>query len=279
MRIAISGKMGSGKSTAAQILQELYGFEIVSLATPLRRLVEIAKADKTEELAHAYMLRLFEHPDNATAAFQRYMALCYDCAEELAGPGKPRNFLQRLGTEVGRAIEPDVWVRELLKKTSFATVNIVCDDMRFLNEATLLRASGWELWRMEISEEIREVRLARLNGGVLPEDHNERQLHLSETELDGFENWDVVLAGCDEYEWLKGYIQEAVFRPRETQSPLSRAGKLEDICSAASATEISDSVCDGQQPQTETADLINQIQLVSGGTPAPRERQGGGGGE
>lgn len=252
MRIAISGKMGSGKSTAAQILQELYGFEIVSLATPLRYLAELAKADKTVKeytanqtvgypIALAYMQKLFEDPDNAIAAFQRYQALCYECAEELKSEAKPRNFLQRLGTEVGRAIEPDVWVRELLKKTSFATVNIVCDDLRFLNEATLLRASGWELWRMEISEEVREVRLARVNGGVLPEDHNERQLHLSETELDGFEDWDVVLAGCEEYGWLKDYVHEAVFRCRETQSPLSRAGKLEDSRSAAPATEISDS--------------------------------------
>ena len=222
MRIAISGKMGSGKSTAAEILRDEYGFEIVSLATPLRKLAEMAKMPAAKEYAEntialVYMLKLFEDPDNAIAAFQRYMALCYDCAEELNSEAKPRNFLQRLGTEVGRAIEPDVWVRELLKKTAFATVNIVCDDLRFINEATLLRASGWNLWRMEISEEVREVRLARVNGGHLPEDHNERQLHPSETELDSWgerEGWDTVINDAEDYSDLQDQVVYGLWRTK-----------------------------------------------------------------
>jgi len=269
--------MGSGKSTAAQILHELYGFEIVSLATPLRHLAELAKSPSVKEpLANstvsvwsdfAYMLKLFEDTDNAIAAHQRYLSLCYQCAEELKSEAKPRNFLQRLGTEVGRAIEPDVWVRHLLKTTQTRGCNFVCDDLRFENEATLLRASGWELWRMEISEEVREVRLARVNGGVLPEDHNERQLHLSETELDGWDGrqgWSIVLAGCEDYSQLKGMVEAAVWAGRAfgIRPSASVDGECHDAAGNG-VPALQDDNC--QQPQA--------------GTPAPRGQQGGGCGE
>ena len=95
MILGISGKAGSGKDVAAAVLVREFGFVRVALADELKRAVQ----------------RLFGWDD-----------------ERLWGPSERRNepdpawggltarrVLQVLGTEVGRALHPDVWVRATLR--------------------------------------------------------------------------------------------------------------------------------------------------------------------
>ena len=56
----------------------------------------------------------------------------------------PRNMLQKLGTEACREIfGQDVWIKSLVKKLSdYDTFDIVVTDVRFENEAAMVRERG-----------------------------------------------------------------------------------------------------------------------------------------
>ena len=64
-----------------------------------------------------------------------------------------RHMMQTLGTEWGRAcIHPDFWVMIARAETQRIMVyggSVVIDDVRFPNEATMIRDLGGELWRIE----------------------------------------------------------------------------------------------------------------------------------
>jgi len=66
----------------------------------------------------------------------------------------PRVVLQTLGTEFGRKQDPDVWIKvALVRAKAFLSepefVTTVCiTDVRFLNEARLIRESGGQVWRI-----------------------------------------------------------------------------------------------------------------------------------
>lgn len=74
----------------------------------------------------------------------------------------PRQILQFLGTEVARSIHPDTWVRLLVRdciaherrkvewdSEAFRPTLWVVPDVRFLNEARVLREHGAVIWRVQ----------------------------------------------------------------------------------------------------------------------------------
>ncbi len=65
----------------------------------------------------------------------------------------PRHLMQTLGTEWGRGcVHPDLWVKiaQSSAKMSFAdNLMVTFDDMRFPNEAEMIRGCGGELWLVE----------------------------------------------------------------------------------------------------------------------------------
>ena len=83
-----------------------------------------------------------------------------------------RHMLQTLGTEYGRhCIHPDLWVKAAQPKIlSFLErgIDVVVDDVRFLNEAALIRKLGGEVWCVERPSAVRTTS------------------HASEGSLDGF---------------------------------------------------------------------------------------------
>ena len=64
-----------------------------------------------------------------------------------------RHMMQTLGTEWGRAcIHPDFWVmiaRAETQRTMADGRSVVLDDVRFPNEAAMIRDLGGELWRID----------------------------------------------------------------------------------------------------------------------------------
>ena len=57
-----------------------------------------------------------------------------------------RHMLQTLGTEYGRqCLHPDVWLKCWQKKAERFSA-VVADDIRFPNEADLIRSMGGEMW-------------------------------------------------------------------------------------------------------------------------------------
>ena len=70
---------------------------------------------------------------------------------------KDRHLLQQIGMKM-REIRPTVWL-DLLMKQADEVENAVCDDIRFVNEATTLKENGWYLIKIDIDEELQKQRL------------------------------------------------------------------------------------------------------------------------
>ena len=121
---------GCGKSTAADLLIER---ERVSFAAPLKIAVWRLLNDLgLEGLRYAYGDKEAIIPELGVSA---------------------RHMMQTLGTEWGRAcIHPDFWVmiaRAETQRIMNDGGSVVIDDVRFPNEATMIRDLGGELWRID----------------------------------------------------------------------------------------------------------------------------------
>jgi hypothetical protein len=121
---------GCGKSTVANLFIE---HERVSFAAPLKRVVEIL-LDRLGSDGYSLV-----HKDKESIIFELGVSA--------------RHMLQTLGTEWGRAcIHPDFWVMIARAKTERIMNDggsVVIDDVRFPNEAAMIRDLGGELWRID----------------------------------------------------------------------------------------------------------------------------------
>lgn len=128
--IALMGPAGSGKSTAADLLVEEFGARRYSFAAPLKQL-----AQRTLMFSDAQMYGT-QAEKEATDPRYGFSA---------------RWFLQRLGTEGGRATFGDsFWTDMALAAIRRdAPALAVIDDCRFANEANAVIAAGGEVWRLE----------------------------------------------------------------------------------------------------------------------------------
>ena len=108
IKLALAGKMGVGKTTAAEYLEQL-GFKNVYFAKPLYEILKFAQQ---------------------TCKFPFI---------------KDRKFLQFVGTNWAREIDKDVWINLLLEETHLHQNFLVCSDVRFENEIDKLREDGWKI--------------------------------------------------------------------------------------------------------------------------------------
>ena len=121
----------SGKSTVADYL-EGQGYAIVPFAETLKEMLQP-------------MLRALGY-DRAGALYLTH------CAKQVvvgdAGVSV-RHMLQTLGTEWGRAcIHTEIWVR-CWKGRAQQYSAVVADDVRFPNEAAMIKLLGGEIWRID----------------------------------------------------------------------------------------------------------------------------------
>jgi hypothetical protein len=120
----------SGKSTVARMLTSR-GFEQHSLADPIKNMVFSLLRDLDIEASRAY--------DYITTNKSEVI-------EELGV--NPRHILRTLGTEWGRdCIHPQIWLKAWEARSSKCE-RVVVDDVRFVNEAELIKSKGGQLWRI-----------------------------------------------------------------------------------------------------------------------------------
>jgi hypothetical protein len=140
MIIGLTGKKGCGKSTVGRIIAEEWGYGIKSFATPIKLMLsamglsddELYNPEKKEEIIPEF--------------------------------GKsPRELMQLLGTEFGRTlVSQNIWVASLEKHLEQGQ-SYVIDDVRFPNEAAMIRANGGIVVRIvrglddEVPEHISEA--------------------------------------------------------------------------------------------------------------------------
>lgn len=130
--IGLTGLAGSGKTTAARVLETKEGFARLSFAGP-RKAMARSFGLTTREIAGD----LKEAP-----------------GPELCGKS-PRQFMQMLGTEFGRdMIGPDIWINAFKRNGDELRLDedvrgIVVDDVRFENEVAAIREMGGVIVRIE----------------------------------------------------------------------------------------------------------------------------------
>jgi hypothetical protein len=124
--IAFTGLAQSGKSTASAYLESTHNFHRVNF-----------KSAMIEEIKSTM-------PD-----FLKKEAEIYNCqVDDLFAmkPGSFRQFLQNYGTELRRKGDNDYWVNQWLTKANSLYLDtgasIVVDDVRFLNEAEMIKRAG-----------------------------------------------------------------------------------------------------------------------------------------
>lgn len=168
--IGLAGHAGAGKDVAARYLVARYGF------------VQAAFADPIRDMAALLLEQIGVHD-----SYLRHRAMKERPLPELGF--SPRALMQVLGTEVGRSLNPDLWVRHLERRLglqpNWVPVHdrIVISDCRFPNEAYWIRAKGGTV-----------VRLTR------PQAQGQARAHVSETALDGLApDYDVLNDGVTEW--------------------------------------------------------------------------------
>jgi hypothetical protein len=122
--IGLAGKKRVGKSTVAERLV-MHGFEQVSFATPLKSMASV-------------LLRSL----GMTNADIHAAALDKEAVLPVLGVSY-RSLLQTLGTDWGRTVHPRIWL--LCAEHRLAELdqrNVIFDDVRFDNEAELIRDRG-----------------------------------------------------------------------------------------------------------------------------------------
>lgn len=217
MKIAIAGKAGSGKSTAAKHLVNEYGFERMSLAAKLKEICSLhgvwgtAKRDNfrmdtwTELEKHVFDL-FPKYDESRVELVVGSIISVFDDYEVVEG--KNRALLQCVGTDVLREIEETVWADYLIRKTR-EHENVVVDDVRFRNEFDAFKEDGWTMVLCAVPDDVRAKRLEACYGRPLTE---EEASHPSERDLDDLpaREWDWILNTAGAVETEKTQVDELI---------------------------------------------------------------------
>ena len=144
MKIALLGKMRSGKDTVGEYLCDTHNCK------------RFAFGDEVKDVINTYFPKAFEN-------------------------GKPREHYQVIGQSF-RKLNPNIWIERTLEKINTVeqlnpNINIVVTDVRQPNEATELRKRGFTIIKVVAPEHIRLERIL-----AAKDNFNEEELH-HETEL------------------------------------------------------------------------------------------------
>jgi len=193
--VGIAGRMGTGKDTCASLLQREYGYVVVGFADALKRVAaklfpDVPEAlfwgpseDRNRELKEPIDRHALEDAYARIRTGMLVQDLTWNGEITLAMVAKhledaltphlpittPRKLLQLLGSEWGRGLQDDVWLKALGRtaklvaegvpyfrrdgaltslQTRLAPASVAIPDCRFLNEAKYIREElgGMVFW-------------------------------------------------------------------------------------------------------------------------------------
>ena len=154
MLIGFGSTARVGKDVSSDYLVQQYEFKKLAFADPLKAACREIFGFDDSQLNGAFK----EQPDK----FWGF---------------SPREALQKLGTDGCRKLFGDeIWVKALMRRIE-PSVNTCVSDIRFPNEARAIKSAGGILIKVE------------RNNGVPGTTH----VHISESAMDGFTDWDHVL--------------------------------------------------------------------------------------
>ena len=146
--IGVCGRKRHGKDAVGRVLREHFGYTCTAFADPLKRVV-MSVYDLSWD-------QVFGDEAEKEAVIERWGL-------------SPRQIMQRFGTEVGRSVHPDTWIRNTLDNIHSAVSGRgawlrndvqrefehrwtatpklwVVTDVRFPNEAEAIREAGGQVW-------------------------------------------------------------------------------------------------------------------------------------
>lgn len=125
------GKMCSGKTTCADTLCEEFGYKKLSLATPIKLIVQ-----NEDKLDFILGTEIFPYLELSSAEQGRFREICKHSFTIPSDGPKYRERLQWLGTDgIRRQINDKVWINLLLNRVESEPDTLwTIDDVRFVNE-------------------------------------------------------------------------------------------------------------------------------------------------
>lgn len=218
--LGVSGKLASGKdAVAASVMQHLGHDNPLhwSYARPMRgevdQLIAILSSSPSADAATS---RIAEeqgvdehHARHIAGLLLPALAVTPDLTSWHRTPVM-RTVLQYWGTEVRRAQDHDYWVRRALNQVLPAIAEgrtVYFTDLRFPNEVDYPKALGFLTVRISVTEATQAARL-RARDGLDPSP--ETTGHLSETALDDYDGFDLVVDNNGPLEHAVGTIVESM---------------------------------------------------------------------
>ena len=167
MIIGISGKAGSGKDTAAKMLEVLYANPDISYEDFVNR-----RYKNFVDIEVVHFADILKETVQALFAIGEWETNTQEGKKvTISWIGKTvRELLQEVGQGLRDAIDPDVWVKALFANTD-GWSNYIIADVRYPNELMAIKERGGVL-----------IRIARNGAGA--------GNHSSETALDDYNDWD-----------------------------------------------------------------------------------------
>lgn len=169
----------SGKSFAANVLAQ-HGFASMSFAEPIKRMgIEFLMSfgyEKDQAVRFVFVDKEKFIPE-------------INCT--------PRHMLQTLGTDWGRrCIDERIWLTSMqtriAKNLRSGAIGVVIDDVRFENEAKMIKDMGGEMWKI--------VRPSVVN----------KSTHVSEGQLDSWDCFDRVIENSGTIQQFRDQLNEII---------------------------------------------------------------------
>jgi thymidylate kinase len=127
--IGLSGKKGSGKDTAALIIQELYPeLTIIPFAGKLKKIVSILTDTSIEDN--------YNNKDLIPNGFKSSIGV----------------YQQLVGNTLRNVIDPEIWLN------NFPTMDVIIPDVRYKNEAEFIKKNNGLLIRIERNNMVSDSR-------------------------------------------------------------------------------------------------------------------------
>lgn len=195
MNLGFSGKMRSGKDTAALYVQRHNPESCIhGLAIALKRLcydLEF-RADGTNAVAWEFMKLCWERYGSCLQVRGEVAAQLESFTREFRGQGvdgKNRRLLQEVAEYLRAKISPDIWVDLLLDEVKRSDRPFLVPDVRKPHEVDDLRKAGFKIIRVEVSPEVQKARIVGAGELYDPVALN----FYTEIALDGYDGFDAVI--------------------------------------------------------------------------------------
>lgn len=216
MILGFAGKAATGKTTAAQHMAPLLDKQckIVPMAMLLRDEVDAflhaVGAEESVPLVYGCQddkVRVF-YVDEQQAMLHcpKWPHFISEHQEIQDRPGQTavtvRRILQWWGTEYRRAQDPDYWTKawgRMVEQFDLKRLHVLIDDVRFMNELQVIKEHGGLIVKIE---------RPGFDGA---------NNHASETSLDAYHDWDMVLLNDGTLDEFKIKVEQLAIRLQTTQ--------------------------------------------------------------